>query len=98
MMKMHHKTTTFQPIRKFDSFSIYVHAIFVGFWVWLASYLWFLVVQSGTWRQKSLQDKRTVSTSKAAPNFVTDNCFGRHNYIKIKVGETGPFSSPGKIR
>lgn len=82
-----------EPIKKFESFRLYVNAVFIGFWVffkWFVSYLWFIVHSSNS--KKSEDKKKTVlGSSNKPPAFVVDNYFGRHSYIKVKVND---FISP----
>lgn len=104
MSTMHLKTNyarnknALESIKRFDAFSLYVYAVFIGFWVffkWFVSYLWFMV------HSNSIRTRYTEEKSKSPvhqnfdqpPPFVVDNYFGRHSYIKVKVYRDGP---PGR--
>lgn len=103
MSTMHLKTNyarnknTLESIKRFDSFSLYVNAVFIGFWVffkWFVSYLWFMV-HSNSIRTRYTEEKneeKNVHHPKhdAPPAFVVDNYFGRHSYIKVKVTREAP--------
>lgn len=97
MATMHLKTNytrnknTLESIKRFDAFSLYVNAVFIGFWVffkWFVSYLWFIVHSSSRSSRDSEKNESPVhhnSNHDQPPAFVVDNYFGRHSYIKVKV-------------
>lgn len=89
---MHLKTrnkNTLESIRRRDSFSLYVNAVFIGFWVffkWFVSYLWFMVHSNSTkTRYEKFEPPVQNPNYVQPPPFVVDNYFGRHSYIKVKV-------------
>lgn len=88
------RKSTLEKIKTWDSFSLYVNAVFIGFWVffkWFISYLWFMV-HSNSIRTRYSEGKAESPVHSnpkhdQPPPFVVDNYFGRHSYIKVKVGQ-----------